>query len=80
MHELFVNGTLMRGLALHGNLDGAEFAGAFRTAPHPPHVQDGFVAASTAFSTARSTRRAQKQNRSGLAAQNHFYFTTVLFF
>lgn len=33
MHELFVNGTLMRGLALHGNLDGAEFAGAFRTAP-----------------------------------------------
>ena len=54
--------------------------GAFRTAPHPPNVQDRFVAASTAFSTARSTRRAQKQNRSGLAAQNHFYFTTVLFF
>jgi len=31
--ELFVNGTLMRGLALHPNLDGAEFLGAFDTAP-----------------------------------------------
>ena len=31
--ELFVNGTLMRGLELHANLDGAEFLGAFRTAP-----------------------------------------------
>jgi gamma-glutamylaminecyclotransferase len=31
--ELFVNGTLMRGLALHGNLDGAEFLGEARTAP-----------------------------------------------
>lgn len=31
--ELFVNGTLMRGLALHCNLDGAEFLGEFRTAP-----------------------------------------------
>lgn len=31
--ELFVNGTLMKGLALHHNLDGAEFLGAFRTAP-----------------------------------------------
>lgn len=31
--ELFVNGTLMRGLTLHGNLDGAEFLGEFRTAP-----------------------------------------------
>lgn len=31
--ELFVNGTLMRGLALHHNLDGATFLGAFRTAP-----------------------------------------------
>lgn len=31
--DLFVNGTLMRGLALHDNLDGAEFLGAFRTAP-----------------------------------------------
>ena len=31
--ELFVNGTLMRGLALHHNLAGAEFLGAFRTAP-----------------------------------------------
>ena len=30
--ELFVNGTLMRGLALHANLDGAEFLGEFRTA------------------------------------------------
>lgn len=30
---LFVNGTLMRGFALHGNLDGAEFLGAVRTAP-----------------------------------------------
>ena len=30
--ELFVNGTLMRGLTLHGNLDGAEFLGEFRTA------------------------------------------------
>jgi gamma-glutamylcyclotransferase (GGCT)/AIG2-like uncharacterized protein YtfP len=30
---LFVNGTLMRGLAPHGNLDGAEFPGAVRTAP-----------------------------------------------
>ena len=30
---LFVNGTLMRGLALHKNLEGAEFLGAFRTAP-----------------------------------------------
>ena len=30
---LFVNGTLMRGLALHANLEGAEFLGAFRTEP-----------------------------------------------
>jgi len=30
---LFVNGTLMRGLALHANLDGATFLGEFRTAP-----------------------------------------------
>ncbi|WP_243545661.1 allophanate hydrolase-related protein [Pseudodesulfovibrio tunisiensis] len=33
MKELFVNGTLMRGLELHSNLDGAEFLGEFRTAP-----------------------------------------------
>jgi gamma-glutamylcyclotransferase (GGCT)/AIG2-like uncharacterized protein YtfP len=32
--ELFVNGTLMRGLALHHNLEGAAFLGAFRTAPN----------------------------------------------
>ena len=32
--ELFVNGTLMRGLKLHANLEGAEFLGEFRTAPH----------------------------------------------
>jgi gamma-glutamylcyclotransferase (GGCT)/AIG2-like uncharacterized protein YtfP len=31
--ELFVNGTLMRGLALHANLAGAEFLGERRTAP-----------------------------------------------
>ena len=31
--DLFVNGTLMQGLALHHNLEGAEFIGAFRTAP-----------------------------------------------
>jgi gamma-glutamylaminecyclotransferase len=31
--ELFVNGTLMRDLALHGNLEGAEFRGEARTAP-----------------------------------------------
>ena len=30
---LFVNGTLMRGLKLHANLDGATFIGEFRTAP-----------------------------------------------
>ncbi len=30
--ELFVNGTLMRGLKLHANLDGATFLGEFRTA------------------------------------------------
>lgn len=30
---LFVNGTLMRGLALNPNLDGATFIGAFETAP-----------------------------------------------
>jgi gamma-glutamylcyclotransferase (GGCT)/AIG2-like uncharacterized protein YtfP len=30
---LFVNGTLMRGLPLHGNLAGAEFLGEHRTAP-----------------------------------------------
>ena len=33
MRDLFVNGTLMRGLALHKNLDGAEFIGTVRTAP-----------------------------------------------
>jgi gamma-glutamylcyclotransferase (GGCT)/AIG2-like uncharacterized protein YtfP len=31
--ELFVNGTLMRGLKLHANLEGAAFLGEFRTAP-----------------------------------------------
>jgi gamma-glutamylcyclotransferase (GGCT)/AIG2-like uncharacterized protein YtfP len=31
--DLFVNGTLMRGLSLHANLDGAEFLGEARTAP-----------------------------------------------
>ncbi len=31
--RLFVNGTLMRGLSLHGNLEGAEFLGEFHTAP-----------------------------------------------
>jgi gamma-glutamylcyclotransferase (GGCT)/AIG2-like uncharacterized protein YtfP len=31
--DLFVNGTLMRGLGLHANLDGAEFLEACRTAP-----------------------------------------------
>ena len=30
---LFVNGTLMRGLKLHANLDGAEFVEEARTAP-----------------------------------------------
>jgi gamma-glutamylcyclotransferase (GGCT)/AIG2-like uncharacterized protein YtfP len=33
MVELFVNGTLMRGLSLHANLTGAEFVGECRTAP-----------------------------------------------
>ena len=33
MRTLFVNGTLMRGLALHHNLDGATYVGAFKTAP-----------------------------------------------
>ena len=31
--ELFVNGTLMRGLTLHKNLDGADFLGEFHTLP-----------------------------------------------
>ncbi len=31
--DLFVNGTLMRGLALHANLDGATFLGEALTAP-----------------------------------------------
>ena len=31
--ELFVNGTLMRGLALAPNLEGATFLGEFETAP-----------------------------------------------
>jgi gamma-glutamylcyclotransferase (GGCT)/AIG2-like uncharacterized protein YtfP len=31
--DLFVNGTLMRGLALHANLAGAEFLEACETAP-----------------------------------------------
>lgn len=31
--ELFVNGTLMRSLALHANLAGADFLGEARTAP-----------------------------------------------
>ena len=31
--ELFVNGTLMKGLKLHQNLDGAEFLGEFMTEP-----------------------------------------------
>lgn len=31
--RLFVNGTLMRGLELHGNLEGATFLAATRTSP-----------------------------------------------
>ena len=31
--ELFVNGTLMRGLKLHPNMGDSEFLGEFRTAP-----------------------------------------------
>ncbi|REK12732.1 MAG: gamma-glutamylcyclotransferase [Planctomycetota bacterium] len=31
--ELFVNGTLMRGLPLHANMGDAEFIGEFRTEP-----------------------------------------------
>lgn len=31
--ELFVNGTLMRGLALHPNMGDSKFLGEFRTAP-----------------------------------------------
>ncbi len=31
--ELFVNGTLMRGLKLHPNMGASEFLGEFRTAP-----------------------------------------------
>jgi gamma-glutamylcyclotransferase (GGCT)/AIG2-like uncharacterized protein YtfP len=31
--QLFVNGTLMRGLELHANLDGARFCGESATAP-----------------------------------------------
>ncbi|MBI2755818.1 MAG: gamma-glutamylcyclotransferase [Chloroflexi bacterium] len=31
--DLFVNGTLMQGLALHANLAGAELLGELRTAP-----------------------------------------------
>lgn len=33
MKTLFVNGTLMRGLKLHKNLEGAEFLGEFKTLP-----------------------------------------------
>ena len=33
MKELFVNGTLMRGLAWNKNLYGAEFLGEFKTLP-----------------------------------------------
>ena len=55
---LFVNGTLMRGLGLHGNLQGAEFVAEMKTAPkyrmhdiggaHPGmyEVADGGVAVS----------------------------------
>ena len=48
--HLFVNGTLMRGLELHPNLDGAQFCGEWTTAPryrlfsvgdrHPAMVRD----------------------------------------
>ncbi len=31
--ELFVNGTLMRGLPLHGNMGDSEFIGEFKTEP-----------------------------------------------
>ena len=31
--ELFVNGTLMRGLKLHANMGDSQFLGEFRTAP-----------------------------------------------
>ncbi len=33
MKTLFVNGTLMRGFVLHGNLEGAQYLGSFRTEP-----------------------------------------------
>ena len=31
--KLFVNGTLMRGLTLHSNLEGAKYLGNYQTAP-----------------------------------------------
>jgi AGZA family xanthine/uracil permease-like MFS transporter len=56
MSSLFVNGTLMRGLALHGNLDGATFLGEVRTAAayrlfsvgdrHPGMIRDDAAGAS----------------------------------
>lgn len=58
MTLLFVNGTLMRGLALHTNLAGARFLGEARTAPgyrlfsignrHPGMFRDDDAGASIA--------------------------------
>jgi adenine/guanine/hypoxanthine permease len=58
MPMLFVNGTLMRGLSLHGNLAGARFLAELRTAPayrlhsigdvHPGMVRDDERGASLA--------------------------------
>src|SRR5262249_56792988 len=76
--ELFVNGTLMRGLALHHNLDGAEFVGAFRTAPkyrlysigdvHPGMFEVEAGGVSVASEIYRTTDEIWRPGRGGATA------------
>ena len=78
--QLFVNGTLMRGLKLNANLDGATFLGEFRTAPKYRIYSIGdvhpgmFEVANT--STPKAVLERAEKARARLASLLDFNFST----